>query len=223
MPRTIALEPMRVEVVRHPNGRDDVVAYDARDLFDQANTALSGKNYDLALSLYDRMLQAFPDSALVPPALYNAGLALEGKGDTGGAIRRYLDVASRAPGTRDALDAEVRAGAVMTEAGRLHEAQALFDKVLARTNLADGDRVELLARRGYAEVEMKDYAHARSRSSPPSTWPPGPARPGVTWERTTSWPWRTTTWARSPGARHGPCRCVCPIPSSRLTSRPRPG
>lgn len=162
MPRTIALEPMRVEVVRHPHGRDEVVAYDARDLFDQANAALSGKSYDLALSLYDRLTSTFPDSALVPPAMYNAGLALEGKGDSDGAIRRYLDVAARAPGTRDALDAEVRAGAVMTEAGRLREARAQFDKVLARTHLADGDRVELLARRGYAEVEMKDYARAQT-------------------------------------------------------------
>lgn len=156
----VDVEPLRVDVSRGPNGRSQVDAYDARQLFDQAGAALDADRYDEALALYDRMVAAFPDSPLVPPALFNTGLALEGERDLAGAAARYLEVVRRAPTSRHGLDAQIRAGAVMAELERWADALRIYDEVAARRDLADVDRIELLARRGYVLVESARHPEA---------------------------------------------------------------
>src|SRR5690606_17400429 len=97
---------------------------------------------------------------LVSPALYNTGLALEATGDRAGAIARYQELARRFSGTRDALDAQLRAAAVMAELGRFGDALALIDSLLASREVAGADRIELLARRGHMLVETRSYPDA---------------------------------------------------------------
>jgi tetratricopeptide (TPR) repeat protein len=157
---TLDLEPMRIEVGRDPKGATQVSAFDARELFDRAGAALAADRYDEALDLYDRLVAAFPDSKLVPPALFNAGLALEGLGKLDTAIARYLEVVRRSPGTRHGLDAHIRAGAAQAELARWSEALGLFDQILARRDLGHGDRIEVQARRGFVLVESKRYPDA---------------------------------------------------------------
>jgi tetratricopeptide (TPR) repeat protein len=154
------LEPMRVEVGRDARGGTRVAVFDARELFDRAGAALAANHYDQAVTLYDRLLADFPESQLVPPALFNAGLALEGRGDPDAAIARYLEVVRRAAATRYALDAHIRAGAVMAELSRWSDAVRLYDQVLARPDLRARDRIELQARRGYVLVESRSYPEA---------------------------------------------------------------
>jgi tetratricopeptide (TPR) repeat protein len=144
---------MRVEVARDARGGTQVAVYDARELFDRAGAALDRGRYDQALALYDRLVSAFPESQLVAPALFNAGLALEGMGDLNAAVARYLEVARRARATRHGLDAHIRAGAVMAEQARWSEALSVFDQLAARSELAAADRIEIRARRGYVLVE----------------------------------------------------------------------
>lgn len=158
--RTIDVEPLRVKVEQTPGGAGDVVIYDARELFDQANEALAGGSPDLALEVYARMRAEFPESSLVPLAVFNSGIALEDKGDLAGAVARYREVATLAPGTRDALDARIRAAAVETELGRYREALAALDQLLGDKLVADADRIELQARRGFALLAEKRYAEA---------------------------------------------------------------
>src|SRR5690606_18188551 len=72
----IELEPLRIEVVRDEiTGETTFEATDARSLFDAGNEALVTGKHEEALGRYDRLLADFPDSSLVAPALYNAGLA----------------------------------------------------------------------------------------------------------------------------------------------------
>ncbi|HLU65195.1 MAG TPA: tetratricopeptide repeat protein [Kofleriaceae bacterium] len=151
---------MRIRVERDASGRAEVVAYDARELFDQAVAAQRGEEHALALELYRRLVEEFPGSALVSPALYNTGLALEATGDRAGAIARYQELARRFSGTRDALDAQLRAAAVMAELGRFGDALALIDSLLASREVAGADRIELLARRGHMLVETRSYPDA---------------------------------------------------------------
>lgn len=155
----IDVEPLRVEVGRGPNGTE-VAVYDARQLFDQASAALDADDFARALALYDQLVASFPDSQLVPPALFNAGLALEGKRDLVAAAARYLEVVRRAPATRYGLDAHIRAGAVMAELERWPDALRILDEVGARRDLGDADRIELHARRGYVLVESRRYGEA---------------------------------------------------------------
>lgn len=156
------LEPVRVEVARDAAGRTQVSMFDARQLFDQAGAALDADRYDQALTLYDRLVASFPESELVAPALFNGGLALEGKRDLDAAIARYLEVARRSPAVRYGLDAHIRAGALLAELARWSDALRAFEQVLARGDLAERDRIELQARRGYVLVESGGYEEAET-------------------------------------------------------------
>jgi len=159
--KTIDVDPLRIRVVEDDaGGKPEVEAYDARDLFDQAGAALDGESWDQALELYDRLVTEFPASALVVPALFNAGVAHEGKGDWEGAIARYQRVTRLASRPRDSIDASMRIAAVLAEKGAWQRSAAALDAVLASKAASADDRLEALARKGYALVEEKSYAQA---------------------------------------------------------------
>jgi tetratricopeptide (TPR) repeat protein len=160
--RTIDVEPMRIRVVEETGGAPEVEAYDARDLFEQAGAALDGQSWDQALALYDRLLVEFPSSSLAVPALFNAGLAHEGKGDWDGAIARYERVARSSKRSQDRLDAAIRVAAVLAEQGKWGPSAAALDSVLKDPGATAEDRREALARKGYALVEEKSYAAAET-------------------------------------------------------------
>ena len=159
--KAIDVDPLRIKVVEEGGtGKPEVEIYDARDLFDQAGAALDGESWDQALELYDRIVTEFPGSALLVPALFNAGLAHEGKGDWEGAIARYQEVARIASRPRDGIDARFRIAAVLAEEGAWARSAAALDPVLASKAASADDRREAQARRGYALVEQKSYAEA---------------------------------------------------------------
>ncbi|MBT8492374.1 MAG: tetratricopeptide repeat protein [Deltaproteobacteria bacterium] len=160
--RVIALEPIRVEVSIAPDGSTSSVATDARSLFDAGNQALLSGQSDRALSLFDRLIRDFPGSELAVPALYNAGLALEKKGQPDAAIDRYLGIVRRQPSGRDSRDAHIRAIALLAELSNWPRAAKLAGDFLARGDLSPSDRVEGHARRGFVLVELRDYASAES-------------------------------------------------------------
>jgi tetratricopeptide (TPR) repeat protein len=160
--RVIELEPIRVEVTVAPDGTTRSVATDARSLFDAGNQALVSGDSDRALSHFDGLIRDFPDSELVVPALYNAGLALENKGQPDAAIDRYLGIVRRQKNGRDSRDAHVRAIALLSEGENWPRASKLAGDFLARGDLSPSDRVEGHARRGYVLVELRDYAAAEA-------------------------------------------------------------
>jgi len=161
--KVIDVDPLRIKVVEEGGtGKPEVEVYDARDLFDQAGAALDGESWDQALQLYDQIVTEFPGSALVVPALFNAGLAHEGKGDWAGAIARYQHVTRIATRPRDSIDASIRIAAVLAEQGAWARSAAALEAVLANKAASADDRREALARRGYALVEEKSYAAAES-------------------------------------------------------------
>jgi TolA-binding protein len=159
-PQVINLEPIRLEVVRGDSGEPEVIAFDARSLFDAGNEALVEGKLDEALEQYNKLLADFPDSKLAVPAMYNSALALEGKGDFDGAIARYRDLTKRSPTTRDSIDAQIRSAAVLAELERWTDAVATLDELLKRKDLTASDRIEGMARRGYVMLEAKDFTGA---------------------------------------------------------------
>jgi tetratricopeptide (TPR) repeat protein len=157
----LALEPLRIEVVQDGEGHLSTVATDARTLFDQGNDALMQRKFDEALLAYERLVADFPASQLVAAALYNAGIAWEGKDDYAQAADRYRRAVSAAPaGSKDGLDAAFRLGSVLAEAQQFSESVATFEKLLDLDTLGADQRLEGLARLGYALVELKDYTGA---------------------------------------------------------------
>jgi tetratricopeptide (TPR) repeat protein len=157
----LVLEPLRIEVVENDAGQLSTTATDARTLFEEGNDALMQKQFDQALADYDRLVADFPASQLVPAALYNAGIAWEGKGDYAQAADRYRRaVALATPGSKDGRDAAFRLGAVLAESKQFGESVATFEKLLETDTLDAEERLEGLARLGYALVELKDYTGA---------------------------------------------------------------
>lgn len=156
----LEIEPLKIQVV--PDGAPDheLDAYDARDLLDTGNEALANERYDEALAYYEQLLVDFPDSQLAVPAMFNAGLAHEGKGEVDEAIALYQKIVARREPGRDAIDAHLRMGALMAEGQRWADAIAAFESLLLRDDLTPTDRVEGLARLGYVLLEAKDYAGA---------------------------------------------------------------
>src|SRR5262249_4712640 len=113
----IEMEPMKIEVVRGDGGQQHIEAFDAATLFEQAGADLNQQRFAEAVAGYDRVVKDFPDSRYAVPALYNAGLALEGLKDYQGAIARYRALVDQHGDTRDALDALFRLGGCQAEVG----------------------------------------------------------------------------------------------------------
>jgi tetratricopeptide (TPR) repeat protein len=155
--KVYTFEPLRIDIL----GGDQVRTYDARALLEEGNEALMDGRYDEALAAFDHLLADFPDSKMVPAALYNAGLALEGKQDYTGACDRYRKILALVPATSaDSLDASFRLGSALAEIGQFGESQAVFEKALERDDLSPTNRIEALARLGYALLSQQDYAGA---------------------------------------------------------------
>jgi tetratricopeptide (TPR) repeat protein len=163
--RKIVMEPMRFEA--KPSGA--VEAVDAASLFEAAGARFGAREFDAAAATYDRVVAEFPDSRYLLPALYNAGLALEGRGDRDGAARRYQQLIARAEGgacdggarcAADLLDAYFRLGAVYVELERWQPVVELFGRVIERRDLTLSDRVEAMARRGEAQLQLGDLTAA---------------------------------------------------------------
>ncbi|MCP4448528.1 MAG: tetratricopeptide repeat protein [Myxococcales bacterium] len=161
--QTIIVEPMRIEVVRDADGSEQIIARDARGLFDEANDALAAGDYERALGLYDEILEDFAESSLAPPAIYNAGLALEALERTDDAVARYLGLAARPGSGEEGIDARIRAAALLAEHERWSESLATLDDMLTLAKLSEYDRLEAMTRRGYVLLEAKDYAAAEKQ------------------------------------------------------------
>jgi TolA-binding protein len=152
----IEMEPIKLEAVKGPDGVH-VESYDATELFERAGKALSEQRYDDAVRAYEQLLKEFPGNATYAKAtLYNCGLAYQGKKDWVTAIARFKQLADTYPATSDAKDALFQMGSSYAEAGNWPTSATLFAQLLDRRDLTADDRIEALARRGYAQFQLKD-------------------------------------------------------------------
>ncbi len=149
------MEPIKITAVSGPDGVH-VEAYDASELFELAGKALSDKRFDDAIVAYNRVLQEFPGGTYTRAALYNAGLAHQGKKDWEGAIARFKVLIEGYPDSADAKDGLFQLGATHAEIGNWPVSAQVFAQTLDRKDLTADDRLEALARRGFAQFQLKD-------------------------------------------------------------------
>lgn len=151
----IEMDPIKITAVRGPDGTH-LETYDITELFEQAGAALSAKRYDDAARGYDRLLKEFPDTRFTKAALYNGGLAYQGKKDWQTAIAHFQRLESEYRGTSDAKDALFQMGASYAEMGNWPTSATMFAEILERKDLTADDKIEAFARRGFAQFELKD-------------------------------------------------------------------
>jgi tetratricopeptide (TPR) repeat protein len=154
----VEMEPIKLHAVKGPDGVQHVEAYDATELFERAGAALSAKRYDDSVSAYERLLKEFPsETKYTKAALYNLGLAYQGKKDWTTAIARFQKLATDFAGTSDSKDAQFQIGACYAEMGNWPTSAALFAQILERKDLTADDKIEAMSRRGFAQFELHDF------------------------------------------------------------------
>jgi TolA-binding protein len=151
----LEMDPIKIAAVRGPDGVH-LETYDVTELFEQAGAALSEKRFDDAVRDYDRVLKEFSDSRYAKAALYNCGLAYQGKKDWPAAIARFQQLVTQYEGSSDAKDAQFQLGASYAEMGNWPTSATIFAQILERKDLTADDKIEALARRGFAQFQLKD-------------------------------------------------------------------
>jgi tetratricopeptide (TPR) repeat protein len=158
--RVIRLDP--IHVAASGDGERLIVdSYDARELFVRASAAFRAESFGDAAKLYARLLAEFPGSELVEPALYNQGLCYD-------ALRRFQDAATaysalveRFPESEDLEDALFRLAGSYEALESFDDAVEALQALLARPELGGIERVEALARKGSALIQVGRPRDAR--------------------------------------------------------------
>jgi TolA-binding protein len=151
----VEMDPIKISAVRGPDGVH-LETYDVTELFEHAGAALSERRFDDAIRDYDRLLKEFPDTRFTKAALYNCGLAFQGKKDWPSAIARFQTLATAYAGTSDAKDALFQIGASYAELGNWPTSATIFAEILERKDLTADDKIEAMSRRGYAQFQLRD-------------------------------------------------------------------
>src|SRR5262249_23018176 len=115
------------------------------------------KDYDRAVKVYGMMIQKFPESALVPTALYNAGLAYEALAEFAAATEHYqkiIDAHMNSPHVRDAY---YRVSLCLSKLGRWREVADNFWRIRQLAGLAVMDEIEARVGMGVAMFMQDDY------------------------------------------------------------------
>jgi tetratricopeptide (TPR) repeat protein len=153
------MEPILIQAVQGPAGVQ-IESFDAQELFEQGVTALGENRFDEAIRYYDRLLASFPSSEYARPALYNRGLAHRDKKDWAKAIESFKTLPEKYPDHPDVKDALFQLGACHAEFGDWQASDAVFARLLNRTDLNADDRVEAMARQGFAQFNLADVSSA---------------------------------------------------------------
>lgn len=152
----IEMDPIKIEASPAGDGSLQLEAFDAAGLFEQAGAALSQKRSDEAIRLYDKLLKEFPTSDYVRHSLYNRGVAQIDKKDWANAANSFKTVAEKFHDHADAKDALFQLGACYAELENWPASGEVFARLLERQDLSADDRIEAIARRGFAQFNVSD-------------------------------------------------------------------
>jgi outer membrane protein assembly factor BamD (BamD/ComL family) len=152
----IEMDPIKIAAVKGPDGTH-LETYDVTELFERAGKALSDKRPADAARDYDQLLKEFPDTRYTKASLYNAGLAYEALKDWQTAVGRFSKLASEHADSSDAKDALFQIGACYAELQNWPTSATTFAQILERKDLNADDKIEAMGRRGYAQLQLKDF------------------------------------------------------------------
>ncbi len=155
------LEPIHIRAARDGD-RINLEAYNADELFEKAGSALRSGRCELALANYQRLVEEFPESGLVPLALYNTGLCNDELGHHEEAAASYARLVGEHPNSDDVTDALFRLAGSYESMEAWENAIPVLDRLLTeRTDLRGIERIEALARKGSAMIAIGQSEEAR--------------------------------------------------------------
>ena len=147
---------------------DDDAGGPATEVFERAKLAMESSKWRLARTLFDRIVAAERaevngDATLSPmarAAMYNAALCSEQLDETKDARDRFLQLATAAATTTDAVDANLRRARLDVELEDWGDLSQSSSSLLARSDVLPDDRAEALALQAIALVETKELSSA---------------------------------------------------------------
>lgn len=168
LPASEAVGPVKLDgvVVRaEPDPLTHLSIYDAAELFHIAREMDRKGRKEDAITVYESLLEDFPDSGLTEPSWFNLGLLYEGLERFGDAADAYYTLASQPlpdgeERRRTWIDAHFRLAVAFGKLDEWWRAVAMFDRVLALDFIDDGDRIEAMLGRGIAIQEAGEPASA---------------------------------------------------------------
>jgi len=154
-PRVIQMEEVRIQTAVDPLVGLD--AFDASDLLAKGNERFAGREFDVAIKIYDYLLTTFPTSELAPIAAYNAGLCYEGLAEHEQALARFQKIIREHPGSETARDAHYHACIALSKLDRWQEVADAFWEIRQKGDLLTMDELEARVGMGVAMFMMKDF------------------------------------------------------------------
>jgi tetratricopeptide (TPR) repeat protein len=154
-PKVVDLDTIRIQVVsRTPAGETEMTSVATVDLFNGASAAWKEGRGDVAIGSFRQLVTEFPDSLYAPLSLHNIAAIYDQRGDLDATIAVLRELIAAYPTSRKSVEGHLYIAAILAEKKRWPEAVSTLEQALARTNLTFDDRVEALARKGYAQLEL---------------------------------------------------------------------
>jgi tetratricopeptide (TPR) repeat protein len=156
--RYVRMEPILIRSEADPlTGLD---GYDAAALLELANQLVEKGEADRGLLVYQRLIETFPDSELVPSALYNEGLAYERLAEWEKALGRYTLILEKHAQSGSHRDAYFRTAFVYGKLSRWKEVADTFWQIRQLGDLSTMDELEARVGMGVGMFMQEDYATA---------------------------------------------------------------
>ncbi len=143
--KVVEMDPLRIVAKHDEGGAYSFESYDAEELFKRGNSELDAGRCAEAVAYYDRVANEFAGNRYVSPSLYNAGLCLAQAGAKEEALKRFEVLLATLPDSPDVKHASFQAGHLQVALQRWEPAEQTANKLLARTDLEPGERVEAMS------------------------------------------------------------------------------
>ena len=157
-PRVVDLDIIRINAnQKGVGGEGQMTSVASADLFRHANEAAKAGASKDAIARYRQLIAEFADSMYAPISLFNIAAIYDGQGDLTATITTLRELVDKYPQARESVEGHLYIAALQAEAKRFADTEQTLDQALARTTLTYADRVEALARKGYAQLELKKY------------------------------------------------------------------
>jgi len=129
----------------------------------QEGTKLSEDGHlDAAIAKWRQLVTEFAESKYAAIALWDIAAVQEKQGATDAELVTLRELVDHYPQRRESIDAHLYIAALQSEHDKYTDAAKTLDEVIARTDLTYADRIEALARKGYVEIELADFATAQT-------------------------------------------------------------
>ncbi len=132
----------------HPRARAQTA--EARAAFADALAEMKANECGRAVTSFDGIVEAFPESRYVSASLYNAGLCLQRLERWRESTKRYERLLQLRPGSRDTKHTRFQLAFLYIETRRFDDALETTELLLGHTGLTSDERSEVMAR--YAEA-----------------------------------------------------------------------